>query len=193
MPRLRPSVSAPDFHQTNPRFQVKHPATVHLSIHVVLKSYVFLKSEAGATEIERAYREEGGRLYYALLGYTGSADVASEAVSEAFARAMNDQRIRDLKPWVWRVAFRVASSEMKHRARHEALVDQVVPGPEPRALIDALAKLSDRQRASIVLHYYGGYSLDEIGQILGLRKGTVGVHLHRGRDRLRELLEVHDG
>jgi len=152
-----------------------------------------LEQEVGATDVERAYREEGGRLYYALLGYTGDADVASEAVAEAFARAMNEQRIRELKPWIWRVAFRVASSEMKRRARHEAIVDREVPGPEPRALIDALAELSERQRASIVLHYYGGYSLDEIGEILGLRKGTVGVHLHRGRERLRELLEVHDG
>ena len=58
--------------------------------------------------------------------------------------------------------------------------------------MEALAELSERQRASIVLHYYVGYSLEEIATILGTRKGTIGVHLHRGRARLAELLEEDD-
>jgi len=36
-------------------------------------------------------------------------------------------------------------------------------------------------------------NLEEIATILGTRKGTIGVHLHRGRARLMELLEVRDG
>jgi RNA polymerase sigma-70 factor, ECF subfamily len=154
---------------------------------------VELKTEAGATDVERAYREHGGRLYFALLGYTGSADVAAESVAETFARALKQENIRDLPSWLWRVGFRIASTELKRRSRQEALGDHEVAPPEPAALIEALLRLSERQRASILLHYYAGYSLEEIGAILRVRKGTVGVHLHRGRQRLRELLEVHDG
>lgn len=61
--------------------------------------------------------------------------------------------------------------------------------PEPSDVFSALAKLSERQRAAIVLHYYAGYSLKEVGQILNTAKATVGVHLTRGRRRLRALLE----
>jgi DNA-directed RNA polymerase specialized sigma24 family protein len=38
--------------------------------------------------LERVYREEADRIWRALLGYTGSTDVASEAVSETFAQAL---------------------------------------------------------------------------------------------------------
>jgi RNA polymerase sigma-70 factor (ECF subfamily) len=145
-------------------------------------------------EIERVYREQGDRLYYAVLGYTGDREVAREAVAEAFARAINSMdSIRTPVPWVWRVAFRVARDELRRRGRQVPLRDSVVSAPEPPDLMEALAQLSDRQRASIVLHYYAGYSLDEIAEILGTRKGTIGTHLHRGRARLEQLLEVRDG
>jgi RNA polymerase sigma-70 factor (ECF subfamily) len=147
-----------------------------------------------SSDIEQTYREEGNRLYYALLAYTGDADVAREAVAEAFARALaHEDSIRDVAPWVWRVAFRVASDDLQHRKRLASSSEiEELPTPEPYDLVEALRHLPERQRASIVLHYYAGYSLNEIASILGTRKGTVGVHLHRGRARLHELLEVED-
>jgi RNA polymerase sigma-70 factor (ECF subfamily) len=145
-----------------------------------------------SADIEQIYRDEGGRLYYALLAYTGDHDVAREAVAESFARA-SESSIRDVVPWVWKVAFRVASADLKGRERLTTSEIEERPGPEPHDLVEALSQLPERQRASIVLHYYAGYSLDEIASILGTRKGTIGAHLHRGRARLYELLEVdHD-
>jgi RNA polymerase sigma factor (sigma-70 family) len=145
-------------------------------------------------DVEQVYRDQGDRLYYALLAYSRDSDVARESVAEAFARAnASAGSIRELVPWVWRVAFRLAAEEMKRRGRFAPLGDAEQPPYEPPALFEALSQLSDRQRAAVLLHYYAGYSLDEIAAILGTRKGTVGVHLHRGRARLMELLEVHDG
>ena len=43
--------------------------------------------------------------------------------------------------------------------------------------------------AVIHLHYYEGYSIREIGKLLGLPAATVGTRLARGRDRLRKLLK----
>jgi len=145
-------------------------------------------------DIERVYREQGDRLYYALLGYTGERESAREAMSEAFARAITSaDSIHALVPWIWRVAFRIAGEEIKHRGRHSPLGDSQASPPEPPELLEALAQLSARQRAAVILHYYAGYSLDEVAEILGTKKGTIGVHLHRGRVRLKQLLEVHDG
>lgn len=146
-----------------------------------------------SADIEQTYRAEGDCLYYALLAYSGDRDVAREAVAEAFARALaSESSIRDLAPWVWKVAFRVASTNLKDRERLTNSEIEDRPAPEPHDLVEALAALPERQRASIVLHYYAGYSLDEIASILGTRKGTIGAHLHRGRARLHELLEVDD-
>jgi RNA polymerase sigma-70 factor (ECF subfamily) len=145
-------------------------------------------------DIEQIYRDEGDRLYYALLAFTGDPDIAREAVAESFARALaSESSIRKVVPWVWKVAFRLASADLKDRKRlTDASEIEERSVPEPQDLVEALAQLSERQRASIVLHYYAGYSLDEIASILGTRRGTIGAHLHRGRARLHELLEVDD-
>jgi RNA polymerase sigma-70 factor (ECF subfamily) len=147
-----------------------------------------------STRVEEAYREEGDRLYYALLAFTRNPEIAREAVSEAFARAITSaDSIRELTPWLWRVAFRLATEDLKQRAQLVSANEvEDHAAPEPEDLFESLGRLSDRQRASIVLHYYAGYSLDEIALILGTKRGTIGVHLYRGRARLRHLLEEDD-
>ena len=60
------------------------------------------------------------------------------------------------------------------------------PGEELRSAVRALPEMYG---AVIHLHYYEGYSIKEIGTLLGLPAATVGTRLARGRDRLRELLK----
>lgn len=142
-------------------------------------------------DLEAVYREEGGKLWWALLAYSGDRDVASDAVAEAFAQALaRGSAIRSPSAWIWKAAFRIAGGDLKQRRRVEAgASEQAYEMPEPSDVLIALSRLSERQRAAIVLHYYAGYSLKEIAQILGSAKPTIGVHLTRGRRRLRELLE----
>jgi len=56
-------------------------------------------------------------------------------------------------------------------------------------LVAALQRLSDKQRASVVLHYYADYPVKEVAAITGTTSAAVRMHLNRGRRRLRELLE----
>ena len=59
-------------------------------------------------------------------------------------------------------------------------------------LLVTLRLLPPRQRAALILHYYGGYKAREIADILGSTAATVRVHLSQGRRRLRRLLEEDD-
>jgi RNA polymerase sigma factor (sigma-70 family) len=59
-------------------------------------------------------------------------------------------------------------------------------------LFGALQRLTPRQRASVVLHYYVGYSLREVADIIGSTRAAVGVHLFRARERLRKDLGSGD-
>ena len=62
-----------------------------------------------------------------------------------------------------------------------------------RELFRAVMGLPQKYRVAIYLHYYEGYSTQEIGQIMKLPKNTVCSHLKRGRDLLRkELQEAND-
>ena len=54
-----------------------------------------------------------------------------------------------------------------------------------------LAELPERQRTVDALRDVHGLSSDEVSVLLGLSAGTQRVLLHRGRSRLRSLLEVH--
>jgi RNA polymerase sigma factor (sigma-70 family) len=148
-----------------------------------------------ADAVERSYREQAERLWRALVLFSGDPEVASDAVSEAFAQAMaRGPGIVDLDRWVWRSAFNIARGDLKRRGRETSELPDlpaVVP-TETVDLVRALAKLTQKQRASIVLHHYAGYSTKEIAEIIASTPGAVGMHLDRGRRRLRELVGDDD-
>ena len=52
--------------------------------------------------------------------------------------------------------------------------------PEENEVMQAVLKLEEKYRLPIHLHYYEGYSLEEIAMILHTRPGTVGSWLTRG-------------
>jgi RNA polymerase sigma-70 factor, ECF subfamily len=145
--------------------------------------------------LERVYREHGDRLWRAVLLASGSREVADDATAEAFAQALRRGReLRDPAAWVWRVAFRLAAGELKERGRVQTFEEEPVSGlPEPFVdLWRALARLPLKQRASVVLADYAGWSHREIAKALGSSVSAVGVHVHRARKRLRDLLEDDD-
>lgn len=147
----------------------------------------------GASDLETVYRRDGDRLWWAILAWAGDREVASDSVAEAYAQALHrGEDLHDPGAWIWKVAFRLAAAELQRRRRNVPLVDSAYEMPEPGELFSALAQLSDRQRAAVVLHHYSGYRLREIAEILGTQKATVGVHLTRGRRRLRQILEEQD-
>jgi RNA polymerase sigma factor (sigma-70 family) len=151
--------------------------------------------------VELAYRADGDRLWRAVYAWSGDADVASDAVAEAFAQLLHrGPAVRDPSAWAWRTAFRVAAGEMK--ARRGA--DRVSPGDvgDPRGrsasgyldrygdpdLLAALRLLPDGQRAAVILFYYADLPIAEIASRLGSNQLAVRANLSRGRRRLRQLL-----
>jgi len=145
--------------------------------------------------LESVYREHGARLWRSVFLASGSREVADDAVAEAFAQALRRGRaLRDPAAWVWRTAFRIAAGELKERGRMTTFTNEPVSGmPEPFVdLWRALAQLPLKQRASVVLADYAGWSHREIAKALGSSVSAVGVHVHRARKRLRDLLEEED-
>lgn len=145
--------------------------------------------------VERCYREQGERLWRALVLFSGDPDVASDAAAEAFAQALRRKdAIRDVDRWVWRSAFAIARGELKRRRRSTELTEIAVEMPPSMVdIVRALAHLSPKQRAAVVLHHYAGYSNRETAALIGSTPAAVGVHLERARARLRDLLEDRDG
>lgn len=158
-----------------------------------------MTTDPGLDRLRPVYEEVHARLWRAVLAWSGSADVADEAVAEAFAQAARrGDAITDPAAWVWRAAFRIAAGEM-HRARREPteplgdgeVVAQrsvlAVPG-DAVDLVRALQRLGDQQRRAVVLTDGAGFSAAEAAALMGTTAATVRVQASRGRRRLRALL-----
>jgi RNA polymerase sigma-70 factor, ECF subfamily len=143
--------------------------------------------------VERSYRANSSRLWRSLLLFSGSTEVADEALAEAFAQALaRGEAIRDIDAWTWKAAFKIANGELKRRRRATADVPQDMPMEMPDETVDlvrALLTLPVRQREALVLHHYAGYSNKEVAAILGSTTAAATMLIDRGRHKLRPLLE----
>jgi RNA polymerase sigma-70 factor (ECF subfamily) len=142
------------------------------------------------------YRSEYRGLVHALALATGSADVATEAASEAFARALQRwSRVSQMVSptgWTYTVALNIARRTFR-RARIEALVlRHHSPPPPVRAdaleIWDAVQRLPLRQRTAVALHYLSDLSQKDVAAAMGVTEGTVAATLHEARRRLAATL-----
>lgn len=144
----------------------------------------------GPWDFDAIWRETGPTLWRAVFAYAGGRrDIADDAVTEAFARAIERaETIREPQPYLYRVAFRIAAAELRaDRGRPE----REEPVEDRHVLADlgpALRRLSPSQRAAVYLHYIADLPSREVARLMGTSSAAVRVHLMRGRRRLAELL-----
>jgi RNA polymerase sigma-70 factor (ECF subfamily) len=127
-------------------------------------------------------------------------ELAQEGFARLFPRWSDMDSADHARNFVYRVAINLARSHMRRTlrlsvaARLNGSGGQVVtPDPAERSgdwlvISPALGMLSPRQRACVVLVDYADLDSATAGRILGMRAGTVRVHLTRGRRALRERL-----
>ena len=148
-----------------------------------------------SNRLEEVVTKHEHTLFRAALAILGDVHEAEDAVQDTFLRYLEKRpELRDSdheKAWLLKVAANRCKSVLRMRRRHPAveLLD-VYPAPdtECRELMEAILALPANQRAAVHLHYYEGYTSEEIGAILGQRPGTVRSHLSRARDALRRYL-----
>ena len=128
-------------------------------------------------------------------------DVVQEVLGRAFARWSRIARLEAPDAYVRRMVVRECLSWRRRRSSAE-LPDDDVPvlpvgdGTDARAERDAmlglLARLSDRQRAVLVLRHYEDLSDHQIAELLGIREATVRGHAMTGLERLRAMVVAAD-
>jgi RNA polymerase sigma-70 factor (sigma-E family) len=166
----------------------------------------------GSLSLEELYRSEARRLLGMLCVLLGDRSEAEDVLQEAFARVHRSwDRIQDrdrAAAYLRSTAFNLARSTWRRRRRRSgtidrrqsdeahssSVVDVVVDGlmlrEDQRAVLAALRTLPDRQRACVVLRFYGGAGIDEIGATLGIAPNSVKTHLQRAMSHLRSELEA---
>jgi RNA polymerase sigma factor (sigma-70 family) len=153
---------------------------------------------AESPTFEEFFEAEKDRLLRILSVITGSRteaeDVAQEAFTRVFERWDTLSGSVDLSGYLHRTAMNVFRSRLRRAAI--ALRRTVMPNPEEDVFqvvddrdlaIRALATLTPRQRAALVLTEVLGYSGEEAGRLLGIKASTVWALRHQARSATSEL------
>ena len=158
------------------------------------------QSGAVVARIAVAYESRFSEYVRVATAIAGDPERGRDAVQDAFARAIAGclayRGDGPLEAWLWRAVTNAAHNQRRAAgpaARGGAIEEEPCPETSARdgdgALRDQLALLPERQRVVLFLRYYGDLSYREIGEVLGLRTGTVSATLAAAHGTLRERLE----
>lgn len=142
---------------------------------------------------ETLVAQNENRLFRTALTILGDPQEAEDAVQDTFVRFLEyrPEHLETPGAWLMRVLVNGCKNRLRLAWRRVGPLPDTLatPGPEEQEELEELFALPPEDRAVIHLHYYEGWSTDEIAQMLGLRPGTVRSRLSRARQRLRRLLE----
>ena len=152
---------------------------------------------------EDFYEQESEKLFRRLCLVTGNRQEAEDVMQDAFLRLYERwDRVAGMEDpvgYLYRTAFNV----VRRRSRRAALAvrrtlglapstDEFAAADARHVVSQALARLTPRQRAALVLTEIMGYSSEEASRVLGVRAGTVRALASQGRAAMREVLGGSD-
>ena len=167
------------------------------------RDYVIAAQKGSEDAFAQLVRLHHRRAYAVARAIVLSHEDAEDAVQDGFLHAFRAlDRFRSDQPfgaWLNRIVANASLDLVRRRKVREAdeLPETVaMPFRDPgeadelrRRLTDALSRLTERQRAVIVLHDVEGYTHGEIGSMLGMPEGTARSDLHHARTALRRVLK----
>jgi DNA-directed RNA polymerase specialized sigma24 family protein len=122
-------------------------------------------------------------------------DVVQEALIRAWTKRGQFDPQRGT-PAAWLLAITADRARRARRGRRPLLgmlPGRVRPIDDELDLADAIASLSGRQRLAVDCFYFVGLGIAETAAVMDCSEGTVKSTLSDARQRLRKLLEGHDG
>lgn len=168
---------------------------------------------------EQVVRENQALVFRTLYRLSGSREHLEDLAQEVFLRlykALPNFRGEALvSTYVYRIAVNVAQNEWKRRKRADrplisiseetSMWEERLEHPERNAeqrmeesefrlrVEEKLQELSAVERTVLVLYHQEERSYEQIAAALNMPLGTIRTHLHRGRKKLREMLQQAEG
>jgi RNA polymerase sigma-70 factor (ECF subfamily) len=156
-----------------------------------------------------------GPVYNLCYRLTGDRESAEDAAQEAFLsayRAIRGFAGGNVRSWLLRIAANASKDELRRRRRKDLALsldamfdseDHPIEVPDPEegadslilrkevgaALQSALLQLPFDQRQAIVLVDLYDFRYEEVAAQMKTSTGTVKSRIHRGREKLRQIIE----
>lgn len=160
---------------------------------------------------KQRYEALVGEYYNDIFRYafwlSKSRQVAEDITQETFLRAWRAldslENPAAAKAWLFTILRREnARLYEKYRPETDDLDDYALPGSERQEpdqilerelLYKAMGELEAEYREPLILQVIGGFSGEEIAQMLDLNNNTVMTRLFRARNKLKERLDEENG
>src|SRR3984957_1357522 len=172
----------------------------------LLRSYVERQSEAAFTEL---VTQRIGLVYSIALRQThGDIHLAQDVTQRVFValarKASGLKRRETIVGWLYQVTHFISvdavRTEQRRRVREAKALESAEPAidrPEAeqsfesvRPMLDAaIASLAEQDRTAILLRFYYGKSLSEVGEELRLSEDAARMRINRVLDKLRKHLQ----
>lgn len=174
------------------------------------QSLIERAAEGDRAAAEAFIRAHQASLYAYLLRMSGRPEIAEDIVQEAFVRVLTnldrfDARFR-FSTWLFTIAKRLyMNSCQKHKPAYDSDMIGAWQGTAPQpadstedeeiganlrgTLQAALMTLPPEQREVVILFHQQDWPIWLIAQHMDMPEGTVKSHLHRGRKKMRRLLD----
>ena len=133
------------------------------------------------------------RSFLRRMGVSDAADIAQEAFLKAWRSAgQYDGRAR-FSTWLTSIAWRCRLDQLRKRRPVETEVEAWGQSPQGSAEIDdMLARLEERERASLILCEGHGWTHEEAARLLGMPLGTLKSTVARAKSKCRALWSGED-
>lgn len=137
-------------------------------------------------------------VFRVALHYTKNPADAEDLVQNTFIKLWQEQKEFDsrdhIRAWLIRVAVNEGKKHLcspwrSHVPYEEYAASLNFPAPEQQEVWQEVMALPRKYRMPIYLHYYEGYTTQEIARLLGIPHATVRTQLSRGRQLLRTQLQ----
>jgi len=146
---------------------------------------------------ETSYSAHGAAVYQLAMVYLGRPADAEDVTQEVFLKLLYKAPPfadgEHEKRWLLRVTANLCRDQLKgFWLRHTVTLDESCPmrSEEDRALLETILALPETYKGPIHLHYYEGYSVAEVAEILKLSQSAVKMRLKRGRELLKLELDA---
>ncbi len=150
-------------------------------------------------EYNRAVEEYADSVYRFIRGNLKDEDRSNDIVQDSYEKLWRHVAEIDYKvvrSWLFRTAYNNMIDIIRKEKRMTSLEpdheDELIYESQYTDLNDilneALQRLSEQQRISVMLRDYEGYSYKEISDITGLSEANVKINIYRGRIALKNFI-----
>ncbi len=153
------------------------------------------------TDFRQLYDQEFLSVYRSIRGVVLDSAAAEDLTQETFVRAYRARyRYTPTAPpgaWLRRIGINLAISHLRRQKLARFLPARLYVAPdrrdydraEARDVVEkAMAQLSPKLRAAVVLHYYEGLTREEIADVLGVPAGTVASRIAKAVAIMRKAM-----